>query len=350
MYLGAVAVPLYVAHQNSGRARQNPILLWLLALGLANYTMIYGIYFVSLSELTAIFLVAISLVLKPPPAKLLMFLLAALAKAPFIWLTLIYSIYLLNTAKTRKTGLLGVGLSTVSLGAIVFASQSGHYGDNFTLNPWHFFKNLELLGTYGAAYLFVLVVGLFLFLGRLRPNAMTWVLLAGAVLFTGNMLAWNTIGYYNAPVWFLLTCAVATAIKPSSDKAGVLTTKWTMPIMAGCLAASGLLAAETFRTDVFGRNQMVVEGRDWILNNLQPNESYFIYDFSNAEFQFYLTQEDQTWTRDTPPQWKSGQPRPIETLDADYVVATNEVPLAPELTKCAPIKIWTRGFLAPLNC
>ena len=116
------------------------------------------------------------------------------------------------------------------------------------------------------------------------------------------------------------------------------------------MAASALLAAETFRTDVFGRNQMVVEGRDWILENLQPDENYFIYDFSIDEFQFYLTEKDPTWNRETPPQWKSDQPRPPETLNADYVVATNEVPIAPELTRCPPIKVWTRGFLAPLKC
>jgi len=350
MYLVAVVAPLVIAFRVFGAQIRIAQALWLLALGLANYTMIYGIYFVSLSELTAIFLVAIALLIKPPTLKVIFFLLAALAKAPFIWLTFAYSLYLMKNPKTRKSGSLGVGLGIASLAAIIYASQSGSYGENLAINPWHFFKNVELLGTYGAPFLFILLLGIFLFLNSLRTNAMTRVLFIGAALFAGNMLAWNTIGYYNAPVWFLLTCAVATAIKPLSREAQPQTSRWAVPVMAGCLAASALLAAETFRTDVFGRNQMVVEGRDWILENLQPDENYFIYDFSNDEFQFYLTEKDPTWNRETPPQWKSGQPRPPETLNADYVVATNEVPLAPELTKCAPIKVWTRGFLAPLKC
>jgi hypothetical protein len=350
MYLVALAAPLLLMNLKTPVRSHKLFAVWLLALGLANYTMIYGIYFVSLSELTAIFLVALGLFMPKPTLKILFFLLAALAKAPFIWLVFTYTVYLMLKTSTRRTGLLGFALSGLSLGAIVFASQSGHYGDNLTLNPWHFYGNLELLGTYGAPFLFILLIGIFLFISYLRPHPMTWVLLISAFLFAGNMLAWNTIGYYNSPIWFLLTSAVATALKGDSTSTKTLSTKWSAPIMVGCLIAAIFLAAETFRTDVFGRNQMVTEGRDWILENLKATESYFIYDFSNHEFQFYLTEKNPTWNKDTPPQWKSGQPRPPETLNADYVVATNEVPLAPELTKCPPIKVWTRGFLAPLKC
>jgi hypothetical protein len=323
---------------------------WVSALFLAGYTIIYGVYFVSLQEFTGMALVAGGLLSRNSYIRGFLWLLAGWTKAPFIWLSIAFGVQKISV-KSRRLGLVFLSLGILSISVMALSAQLGSYtSGRLILSPWHLWANVESLGTYGALFLFVSVIGLVLLAPCIKVTGETLVLLLAALLYAANLLPWNTIGYYNAPVWFLLTCAVATAIKPSSDKAGVLTTKWTMPIMVGCLAASGLLAAETFRTDVFGRNQMVVEGRDWILNNLQPNESYFIYDFSNAEFQFYLSEEDQTWTRDTPPQWKSGQPRPIETLDADYVVATNEVPLAPELTKCAPIKVWPRGFLAPLNC
>jgi len=341
MYLVAVVAPLVIAFRVFSAQFCIAQALWLLALGLANYTMIYGIYFVSLSELTAIFLVAIALLIKQPTLKVILFLLAALAKAPFIWLTFMYSLYLMRNPETRKSGSLGVGLGIASLGAIVYASQSGSYGENLAINPWHFFKNVELLGTYGAPFLFILLLGIFLFVSSLRTNAMTWVLLIGAALFAGNMLAWNTIGYYNAPIWFLLTCAVATAIMPSSKDAQPQTSRWAVPVMAGCLVASGLLAAETFRTDVFGRNQMVVEARDWYLSQRSVGTRLLMGNINPADFNFILTEHD---------------PRYRDSLDSyvdettGFVLVMNDWSYPPEIDECPPIKVWTKGFLAPLKC
>ena len=347
MYLVALVTPLVIAFRVFRAQFRIAQALWLLALGLANYTMIYGIYFVSLSELTAIFLVAIALLIKQPTLKVIFFLLAALAKAPFIWLTFMYSVYLMRNPETRKSGSLSFGLGLIALGAMIYASQSGTYGENLSINPWHFLNNIELLGTYGAPFLFILLLGIFLFLNSLRTNAMTWVLLIGAALFAGNMLAWNTIGYYNAPIWFLLTCAVATAFMPSSKEAQPQTPRWALPVMAGCLAASALLAAETFRTDVFGRNQMVVESTEWAASQTAGDSSIALSYISSYEFNTYVRSRFPDWdnrAQELPQDWKESVSK------YDYVISVTDGGVSASDVGCPPIKVWTRGFLAPLKC
>lgn len=346
MFLTALATPLILVYRNNGSGFRAWPMVWVLGLGFANYSMAYGAYFVSLSELTAIFLVAIGLLVPNKYAKVLFFLLAALAKAPFIWLVLIYAIYLIWQKTYKTTGIIALLICLSSLIIIIYASQVGSYTSSLTFNPWHFLKNLEQLGTYGVSFLIVLLVGIFVFLSNLKPTPLSYVLLLGAILFTGNLLAWNTIGYYNAPIWFLITCAMATAFKPTlSDTFHPnLVSRGALTL---CLAGSVLISVETFRVDVFGRNTMVIEAREWVATEADQNTKIALSYIDSREFDFYLSESHAPLRRmveNLPSDW------PMGGEDFDFVISITDGGIPSSAIACPPIKVWTRGFLSPLAC
>jgi hypothetical protein len=264
---------------------------------------------------------------------------------------LAFGVKLLSGPRQRLAAI-SLLLGALSFAIMAWAALNGAYTQGaLNPSPWHLWMNVQNLGSYGAAFLVTAIVGLLVLLPNLKITPDALVFFAGAGLYAVNLLPWNAIGYYNAPVWYLLICGFSLTV---SAKKSVAVSKAALQIkgllLGACLIAGAFLSAETIRTDVIGKNTMIVQARDWVLNDLKPDEHYLLYELTEYEFDFFLRAKDPNWARPTPIRWFVNKPQPPETEDYQYVIANTEYPIPDEITKCPALKVWTRGFLAPLNC
>jgi hypothetical protein len=95
---------------------------------------------------------------------------------------------------------------------------------------------------------------------------------------------------------------------------------------------------------------MTSEARDWVLNSKRPSESVFLYNINEREFNFYLAERLGKPVTQPLITWYPNQDRPEQSLEADYAIVAGLYDLPAELTKCAPIRIWTQGLLVPVKC
>jgi len=352
MFLTVLAAPIVVAFRELKRSSLKWLAAaWLLALSFSAYSMVYGTYLVSLQELTGMFFVALGLLSHGRAGRAVFWLLAAWTKAPFIWLYLAFGTRLLF-ARKRLLAIVVLSVSLISLLVMSWSSLTGGYTQGrLNISPWHIWMNVQSLGSYGAAFFIVTIVGLLLFARNLSASPESLVMVSGATLYAINLLPWNTIGYYNAPVWYLLICGFALMFKKSPNyEANKTQATIAGTIIGVCLTGAISLTLETVRTDVIGKNTMVVQARDWVLQELPRDKNFILYELTEYEFDFLLREKDPTWSAPETIRWFVNQPQPPETLDYEYVIANTEYPIPEEITKCPPIKVWTRGFLAPLKC
>jgi hypothetical protein len=342
MFLLAMTAPVILVWRNTQRGQVRTwAIIWILSMLFSAYTILYGIYFVSLQELTGITLVALGLITRNPFARGLLWLLAAWTKAPFIWLYLFFCISQLET-KNKRIARVALGLGILTVGVFVWSATNGSYTeDTLRLSIWHFWQNIQSLGTYGAAFLIVALAGSLIFAGYFNLRRDSVVLLGGAIFYALNLLPWNAIGYYNAPVWYLAVCGLAAGINRKNMTRQHLAYKWAPAVLVVCVTASIALSAETLRTDVFGRNTMVVESRDWALTEIPTNSRLVLGNTGSEELIFYAKEANEKWTSAA-----------ITTgdVDGDYIFVLSDWPYPKKAELCPPIKVWTRGFLAPLKC
>jgi hypothetical protein len=352
MFIAILAAPLVtVLRQVQSNAVKWLSVVWLLALSLSAYSLLYGVYLVSLQELTGMFLVALGLLSLNTAWRGAFWLLAAWTKAPFVWLYLAFGVKLLSGPR-KRLATITLLLGALSFAIMAWAALNGAYTQGaLNPSPWHLWMNVQNLGSYGAAFLVIAIVGLLVLLPNLRITPDALVFFVGTGLYAANLLPWNAIGYYNAPVWYLLICGFSLTVRA---KQSVAVSKAALQIrgllLGACLIAGAFLSAETIRTDVIGKNTMIVQARDWVLNDLKPNENYLLYELTEYEFDFFLRAKDPNWARPTPIRWFVNKPQPPETEGYQYVIANTEYPIPDEIRNCPAIKVWTRGFLAPLNC
>jgi len=354
-----VFVSLLKLIPRSTATRKNQLAyVWVAALFFSNYTLFFGLQFASFQELTGITFIAIGILNKNQLWRFTFFAFAASTKELFIPLLILYGIYLLYR-QFRTLGIVSLILGFVLFIPIVTLSPNGYYTQGaFDINPWHFWSNVQSLASTGALTVFVALIGLVTLRQRLRFELEPVVFLLASTAYAAGLLFWWAGGYYTSPVWYLLTVGLAMASLPPTqherlhtESAGNRVTAVASVVTVSlCLIASIALFLETLRADVIGWNQTYVEARDWVLAEAPRGTTYFLFDLNPTEFDFYLREEDPTWNMGPSSYWQANRPRPAETLGKDFVIASTVVGVPEELTNCPPIKVWTRGFLAPLKC
>jgi hypothetical protein len=354
-----VAISLVRLIPKSDRNEQRKLYVtWILALFFANYTLFFGLQFPSFQELTGVTFIAIGLLSKNQIWRFTWFLLTALTKELFIPLLVLYGVYLL-LQRMKALGAISI-ITGLLLGTpVVIYSPAGYYTQSaFALNPWHLWSNVQSLASTGALSMFISLIGLVALRSRVRFNAESLVFLTAAGAYGLGLLFWWAGGYYTSPVWYLLSVGLALAYAPASSettqnldaKGNRVSSFAAGAAIASCLIASMALFLETLRADVIGWNRTYVEARDWVLAESRQGSTYFLYDLNPTEFDFYLKEKDPRWDLGPSPYWQARQPRPANTLGTDYVIASTVVGVPEEITQCEPIKVWTKGFLAPTKC
>jgi hypothetical protein len=338
-----------IVWQQNGRGLRSNYLIWVAALFLSNYTLLYGLWVTSLQELWGVTLVAIATIRRGEVWRFAWLLGASLMKEPFTFVLLVFAIYLFFEKK-KTLALLALAISSFEILLVARGSQSDDYVQGtFQISPWHFWSNFQFLGQIGALFLLVALIGLVIFQYKLIFSKNSLLFISAGFVYGASLLAWNTNGYYSSPVWYLISVGLAFAcvseVQPSSKNRALMAQtrdfKISRLVLLSCLLASALLAAETIRTHVLGWNQMVVEARDWFLKERPEGSDLVMGNINPADFNFILTEqepENRTFVG------------AYSEKSSGFVLVMNDWSYPPEIDECPPIKVWTKGFLAPLKC
>jgi hypothetical protein len=325
----------------------------LAALFFANYTLVYGLWVSSIQELWGVALVAAAALQSRIGWQAFWLFAASLMKEPFVFSLLAFGAIQVLAKRTRL-GVTLIVIAGLELAFVVRGSQLDSQAQSaFALNPWHLWANLETLGQGGAIFLLTALVGVIFFSKHLQFGEKSQTFLILGLAYALALLFWNTGGHYQPPVWYMLSVGFAyTAFSRLNltDKEPKSKSTAQRVLLAGCLAVSILATLQTVRTHVLGWNQMTSEARDWVLNSKRPSESVFLYNINEREFNFYLAERLGKPVTQPLITWYPNQDRPEQSLEADYAIVAGLYDLPAELTKCAPIRIWTQGLLVPVKC
>jgi len=340
--LVAFASVLRLTLRRGVTALRNPFLIWVTALLLANTSLYHGLWAPSVQELTGVFLLSLFLLINNVYLRAALLVLVALTKEPFIWLPLIYAFYVYFTDKRTKfaIGLGAVGTALVAL--LLRAYNSGGYvsGRLDAFNPWRWHENLTQLFGASALFFLVLIVGLLVLKNELTFSRQATLMGAFSLSYLLSLMPFSTVGYFSGPGLFM-GAAFAACLTPKALKPGKTSWAQMSPLLIALLL-SALATVEFLRAEVFGRNTMVVELRDWVIGELPSGKSLGLINLSINELGFIISEKDPTaepllvaWFPET---------------QVDYIFVGLDASFPPGLTDCPATYVWTKGFLAPLKC
>ena len=351
-YLLSFIALIQITRRNCPKSNAS-LLIWVSALFLANYTLVYGLWVSSIQELWGVGLIALAALQTRLGWQAFWLFTASLMKEPFVFVLLTFGLIQLASRRLR----LGVLLCLASAFELAFvirgARLDGQAQSAFQLNPWHVWANLGTLGQGGALFLVVALIGLVAFAGRLHfaGNSLVFMTLGGA--YAGSLLFWNTGGHYQPPVWYFLALGLAFSIKsqaPLTEDGSSRRSVVRFVVVSACLTTALLATAETFRTHVIGWNAMVNGARDWTISAQKQGTRVFLYNINEREFNFYLEETTRIPLVEPLVTWYPHLERPKITSDYEYVIVAGFQDLPGELTRCKAVRVWTQGFLAPLKC
>lgn len=212
--------PLYLIDSHLKSFKYKNLFLWLTGFVLlANGPLYSGLSFVSLQEFTGCFVISLALfAFSGNPASILIpifFIIAALLKAPFVWMVLLLGISLIFQKRYLQGGLTFIA-GSLSLAVISSWVKQGLYTQRFEIN-----LDLILTSLKGALLPFGLV-GLCLLLMLViwqknisikNPKAtalepfcqLGLVLFFSGLLYFGNLLPWGAVGYYYGAPLYMIT-------------------------------------------------------------------------------------------------------------------------------------------------
>lgn len=267
MVMGAVYFPLTTISSRELR-------VWFLAILLCNRPMYLGLVHISLQEIPGMFFsgLGLSLFVKAKSTRsillsLLCILFAGWFKAPFLWILLLISAYLLFTKRTALS-LVAATTALTNLVIVVLWAKQGSYTSRITELQWsnilvslgQFFRPASYTAV--ALGLLVISVGKEQVLKNLKQNMIFLIYALGGGIYFLNLLPWAAHGYYFGPPLYLIAVGVAGHILTTIDSDSVEIRSSRFKVLTFLLA---LFVAMKGMFQVYYKNADVVTLRDWAL-------------------------------------------------------------------------------------
>jgi hypothetical protein len=195
--------------------------LWItLLLLLAGASTLYqGLFLLSLQELSGAAFIGLGLLVRGSTSRIILWLVAALFKAPFAWLLIGNAVFLWRKNQRRQaaaSGLLGFGVLAIS----ALWSRGGNYSGGYNLDPlnpamWENFS--RLVEPMNALLLVSVVWWLIATNGRLARKSDWVVFLIGWAGYTLQMIPWGVTAYYMGPISYLFAIFLASTLTDATS-------------------------------------------------------------------------------------------------------------------------------------
>lgn len=216
---------------------QSTRLLFAFTLVLASSApLMIGLEFVSLQELTGAAFIALGLLVKSRPARLLMWVIAALFKSPFAWIMFGEAIVLWRKGD-RKWAVLYFVSPVLILFTAWFWSRAGTYTGNYELDPNLVWENIPKLFQAPIYFLFIITLW-WATASRARLHVTDSTIVFG-IAFAGystQMLPWSVTAYYVGPISFLLGLTLVSIVsEPQSQKMLSVAVSFIIPVLLAIL-------------------------------------------------------------------------------------------------------------------
>lgn len=192
--------------------------LWTVLAIAADSTVLMGVWYPSLQELSGLCAVALGLFARRRPWLVLCcWLVAAWFKAPFAWLLLAHGLVLVRGPRPRSERIAGAAMVLAAVGTLGAATTMAHTG-RYTAGalapaPDAVYHNAMLALTALAAPALVVLAGVLALGARARRDPLTVTLLAGGAGYLLNLLPWKTDTHYSAPYVYLLTLGALVSLR-----------------------------------------------------------------------------------------------------------------------------------------
>lgn len=171
-----------------------------------------GLEFVSLQELTGAAFISLGLLAKSRPARLLMWVTAALFKSPFAWIMFGEAIVLWRKGE-KKWALANVIVPTFILVTAWLWARDGDYTGGYGIDPNVMWENVPKL--FQAPIYFLFIVTLWWATAsraQLRISDSTIVFGTALAGYMAQMLPWSVTAYYAGPISFFLGLTLVSIV------------------------------------------------------------------------------------------------------------------------------------------
>jgi len=198
------------------RAGASSSRLWLtLFIIIAGASTLYqGLFLLSIQELGGAACVGLGLMARRIPARMALWLAAALFKAPFAWLLLGYSAYLWKQKRRLEASISG-GLGIGILGISALWSRNGSYSGSYNPDPFNLaiYENFSRLVEPMNALLLVGLIWWLVVTNSSVKRHPDWILFFVAwVGYTLQMIPWGVTAYYMGPISYLFAIFLASVL------------------------------------------------------------------------------------------------------------------------------------------
>lgn len=175
-----------------------------------------GLLLLSIQEVGGMMLVSLGLAINKPAGRLAFWTLAALFKAPFLWILIGYSIFLFMTRQRRWAGV-AAGSAFILFTVSVLLSSLGDYTDRYRLNPldpelWN--SASKILEPANGALLIAFVWWLIVTKSPIQRTSEFPIFAIGFVGYYVQMIPWGFTAYYMGPISFLFGLLLLSVISP----------------------------------------------------------------------------------------------------------------------------------------
>lgn len=196
--------PLVALRRNG--ARDSTILMSLFIFMASAYFLMWGLFTISLQELSFAAFLGLGLIFRNRVGRLICWTIAVWFKAPLAWILVGEAIILWRMGR-RRLAFANAAIAAVTLVAAVLMSREGSYTSRYSLGRsslipmWH--NALNLMDPWFMLPVIALLWWLVVTQGRLRWTSDSQVFAIGFGLYTLQMLLWGVTGHYMGGISYL---------------------------------------------------------------------------------------------------------------------------------------------------
>lgn len=175
-----------------------------------------GLLLLSIQEVGGMMLVSLGLATNRPAGRLVFWILAALFKAPFLWILIGYGVFLFMT-RQRKWAAVSTVSAIILFAVSVLLSNFGDYTDRYRLNPldpelWN--SASKILEPANGALLIAFVWWVIATKSPIQRTNEFPIFAIGFVGYYVQMIPWGFTAYYMGPISFLLGLVLLSVLSP----------------------------------------------------------------------------------------------------------------------------------------